>query len=437
MLKLINKTLGSLKNSVARKSLNVLVLRALGALLQIIVLLVITNNASEVLVGKYNYFNSTIIVLSAIVLLGMNNSFLQFSGKLEAYGQFYKIISLYKRNIILIFSTFLVLIVLYGASVKFKLIPYFLKPEISSLFNNILLALLPFAITMLNVEVLRGLNKLYFSEVIRNIGRYGVFLIFILALLLGNNIDYILEAYMLSFLILAILTTIVIFINLNSIELKNKKGISYKEIIWTSFPMSLSLIALLIMQSFDVYVLEQYFSFKQVAYYGVAIKISAVVGIILTSINATIAPQISKLFFANSFTELKDVVGKATRLNVILTIPLIVFLIVFSGMILGFFGEGYLKVQNALYIILAGQIINALCGPVGLYLNMTGRQSFFQKILAIILVINIILNIILIPKYEMIGAAFSTALSFTLWNLIGLWYVLKKDNINLSIFKLL
>ena len=87
-----------------------------------------------------------------------------------------------------------------------------------------------------------------------------------------------------------------------------------------------------------------------------------------------------------------------------------------------------------MYIILIGQVINAFCGPVGLYLNMTGRQNLFQIVLLICLVINVIMNLILIPKYEMIGAAISTAASFTMWNLIGLYIALKKDKVNLSIF---
>ncbi|MAX70207.1 MAG: hypothetical protein CMC76_03770 [Flavobacteriaceae bacterium] len=93
--------------------------------------------------------------------------------------------------------------------------------------------------------------------------------------------------------------------------------------------------------------------------------------------------------------------------------------------------------QNALNIILIGQIVNVLCGPVGLYLNMTSKQFFLQKTLVFALVINIITNFILIPKYEMLGAAISTAFSFIFWNIIGVIYVIKTDRVNLSVFNLL
>ncbi|RZW44905.1 MAG: hypothetical protein EX263_10250, partial [Flavobacteriaceae bacterium] len=425
-MKLIYKLVHSLKDSVIKKSLNVLVLRVLGAILQIAVLLIITNNAREELVGQYNYFNSTIILLGAITLLGMNTSFLQFSGRLDAKGEFNRIVSLYKKKIKLLSAMFLLFFGIYLLVSQVFQIAYFQEEDVAFVLNKVFIVLFPFTLTLLNLEVIRALDLLYTSEALRNVGRFGLLLIFVLALVYFNAIDYLLEAFIISFLLLSAYSTFLIVFKMRRLKtVKDAYNISYKEILKVSFPMSFSLISLLIMQSFDIYVLEKFFSFKTVAYYGIAIKISAVVGIILTSINATIAPQISKLFFADEMSNLRQVIKKATTLNVILTIPLILFLIIFSNNILSFFGSNYILAQQALYIILFGQIINALCGPVGLYLNMTGRQNLFQKVLLIALVINIVMNLVLIPKYEMIGAAISTAFSFTMWNLVGLFIAYK------------
>ncbi|MCK8481791.1 MATE family efflux transporter [Psychroserpens algicola] len=432
----INKLLNTLKDSVVKKSLYVLVLRASGAVLQILVLLFITNNASEELVGQYNYFNSTIIVLSALTLLGMNSSFLQFSGKLDALGAFGKIVSLYKKKIKLLLTMYVVILTCFLIASKLLNIAYFQDEQLTYVLTKVFIALLPFAITLLNLEVLRALDLLYTSETLRNIGRFGVLLVLILVLIYVQRIDLLFDAFILSFLILSVYSSILIVLKMKKVEVsKAALNISYKEILKVSFPMSFSLISLLIMQSFDIYVLEKYYTFTTVAYYGIAIKISAVVGIILTSINATIAPQISKLFFENNKKDLKGVITKATTLNVSLSIPLIIGIIIFSDLILSFFGDNYVLAKQALYVILFGQIINTLCGPVGLYLNMTGRQVFFQRVLLVALILNIIMNLVLIPKYEMLGAAVSTAFSFTFWNILGLLYVLKKDKINLSIFK--
>ena len=93
-------------------------------------------------------------------------------------------------------------------------------------------------------------------------------------------------------------TSIIIILQLRIVKLKEaSKKIRYLEIIKVSFPMSFSLITLLMMQSFDIFILEKYWSFEKVAYYGAAVKITTGIGLILTTINAVIAPDISKLYF--------------------------------------------------------------------------------------------------------------------------------------------
>ena len=112
----LKKIADQLRNPVINSSIKVLILRASGAGLQILVLFTITNFAEETLVGQYNYFNYTIILFSAIVLLGMNTSFLQFSGKLEAEGDLNKMINLYSRCLRLLIISFTSVFLLYWIS---------------------------------------------------------------------------------------------------------------------------------------------------------------------------------------------------------------------------------------------------------------------------------------------------------------------------------
>lgn len=434
-MKFIQKKLQSTQETIIKKSIYVLFLRVFGSVVQMLTLLLITNYAQEKLVGQYNYFNATIVLLGALALLGMNNSFLQFSGRFEAEGQFEKVVSLYKKKLSILAIAFCSLLASFLFASKILNLPYFGKPEVISVLYKVFICLFPFSVTLLNLEVIRALGLLFISEVYRNIGRHGLFFAFVVGLILCDDIQQLLNVYILSFILLSIATTSIIFFKAKQITLNPQQlKVSYKDIIKVSFPMSFSLISLLIMQSFDIYVLEAYHSLGLVAYYGVAIKVSAVVGVILTSINATIAPKISKLFFGNELRELKIIIREAKMLNVVLSIPLIVLTLLTSNYILAFFGQNYILAREALYIILGGQIINALCGPVALYLNMTGRQVFFQRLLLVTLGINVAMNLMLIPKFEMVGAAISTAFSFSLWNIAGLLYVLKKDKINLSIF---
>ena len=58
-----------------------------------------------------------------------------------------------------------------------------------------------------------------------------------------------------------------------------------------------------------------------------------------------------------------------------------------------------------------------MSGSVGVILNMTGKEKVFRNILSIALVINITLNILLITKFGIEGAAIASATSMIFWNL--------------------
>jgi O-antigen/teichoic acid export membrane protein len=60
-------------------------------------------------------------------------------------------------------------------------------------------------------------------------------------------------------------------------------------------------------------------------------------------------------------------------------------------------------------------------------MNMTGKQNKLQRILLLGLLINLVLNVIYIPKYGMIGAAASTVISMVCWKLVATVTIFRKD----------
>lgn len=425
-------------NSFAGTGLKVMILRFLSIGLQFLTLFLITNNASEELVGKYNYLNSTIVIISTLCLMGMNNSILQFSGKLDAENNIGYLKEIYKKKILLLIISSISVLIIYFILSKGLRINYFRDNELNRVILKVLLLLFPYALTQFNYQVIRGLGFLFLSEIFRNVIRFGGFFLMILFLTLTNQLEWLLNAFILIFLILATFSTIIIVIKLHKLSLSNKSTkITYKRILKVSLPMSISFISLQIMQGIDVLFLEQYADFATVGHYGVAVKISTVVGIVLMSVNSIVAPKVSSLYFQNKTSELKSLISKASFFTFIFTTPIILLIFLFSGFILTQFGENYILAQSALVIILVGQVVNSFCGSVGVYLNMTGKQVLFQNILLSALVVNILLNAILIPQYGMLGAAISTSICTSLWNVIGGIIIYKKDTVNIFASNLL
>ncbi len=425
-------TLFNKKEILFRKTFFVVLIRVSGVCLTFLFLISITKFFNENLVGEYNYMSTILVFAGSLCLLGMDSSYLLFSGKLEAENSFIEIVNLYHKKIIIILSIHFLIVILYSITI------FFFNPYIAHELEDILLKAIIaspfFALCNLNFQVIRVLDKIILSEIFRSVTR-NVFLILSVFYIKGNcEPNALLDYVVASFIFVSFVTFFVIKFLMKKLKKNNNienitEKISFKEILKTSLPMTISFFALLIMQSIDVVILKFYEDYDQIALYGIVVKISSILVIFLSSINTIIAPKISELYYSQNKKELTSLINKSIKLNFALTFPVSLLILLFPSFFLGIFGESYLLAKNALLIIISGQIINCLSGSTGIYLNMTGRQKVFQQVILTTLILNIILNIILIPKYGIEGAAFSTFLSLFVWNVYSVIYIYKKDRI--------
>jgi O-antigen/teichoic acid export membrane protein len=289
-----------------------------------------------------------------------------------------------------------------------------------------------YALFYLNIDAFRALGKINISEVFRSILRHVVFLIFAVIIYRTNNAKHLPEALLLSFIILSIISTILVLkIFSKRIKENTKKVvvISKKEIFNKSYPMSISMIAFLFLQSTDILLLGAFNEFKDVAYYSRSVQLALLVSLVLHAVNTVYAPKIAELYTLKKYNTLNQSVRKATKLIFITSFLPILLLFFFANSFLKLFGDDYTQAAIALQVLMVGQIVNTFTGSVGMYMNMTNRQKVLQNILLITIVLNFILNFVLIPKYGMLGAAISTSFSTAGWNLFGCIYLYRNDKV--------
>ena len=213
----------------------------------------------------------------------------------------------------------------------------------------------------------------------------------------------------------------------------NEYNFSYHQIFVRSYPMALSAIAYFIMQSIDIIILTIYEGFESIAYYSVAVKLATATALALMSVNIVIAPKIAEIYSTNDFNKLNKLINDSARIIFIISVPILIILFIFSDFALSLFGENYVLAREALLLLLAGQFFSSLCGPGAIYLNMTGKQKKLNTILILGLVINIILNLVLIPIYGMEGAAAATLISMIFWNSLIVTVIYRTDRIKIFI----
>ncbi len=152
--------------------------------------------------------------------------------------------------------------------------------------------------------------------------------------------------------------------------------------------------------------------------YGVAKRISSLMAFPLIAVNSILGPMIARLYAQESKQELQRVVSFGVGIVMLITSAIAICLVVGGKTLLGLFGSEFTASYGLLMILVAGELINALSGPVALILNMTGHHNDTIKVLGLTVMLNLVLNWFLIPQLGASGAAIATAISLVLWNLL-------------------
>ena len=420
-----------LKNFLIKNSLKVLLLRASGILLMFLLSLFLTNSFSAEIVGQYDFVRSFLMILSGASLLGTNQAIIYYSGILTSKKSFGSIKSIYFKMNFLILVACAILYTPLLVIDKEIINQIFNKQGAYELVSLSLQGLVFYSITMLNIDTIRALKHTLISEGFRNIFRYTPFFIFSIILYIIDSPEDLVLWFIYSFVVIFVISTAVVYFFLfnKNFPKSAAHNFSSTEILRASYPMALSAISYFLMQSTDVLFISAYDTFESVAYYSIAVKLATVTALALISVNIVIAPKIASIYNDKNFSQLKLILKKATRINVVISLPIIILLLFFSEYVLSTFGSNYILAKNALWILLIAQFFNSITGPSALYLNMTGRQKKLNGILVISLLINVVLNIILVPDFGMLGAAISTTTSFVISKILASALVFYLDNV--------
>ncbi|MFV8341576.1 MATE family efflux transporter [Flavobacterium sp. XS2P39] len=405
-------------------------MRVFGVLLLFGFTLFLTNNFSPKSVGQYDFVRSFLLVIGSICLLGCDQSILYFRGKLKGTNALYALKGIYKKSVGLLFSMSMILFLVVFCTNKDYVNTFFSDQGLHSILLKSSGILFFSALTTLNIEVFRALDRLYVAELFRNTIKHIPLILGAILLVYIKKEIYLVDAFLIGFVILAIITTILVFNYFGKVKTNTvNEPVTYKEIVVKSYPIAISGMALFLLMSFDIMFLKKYRDDETVAFYSLAVKLMTILSMVIVTVNITASTKIAEYFSIKNNGELNKIVKNSSRLIFILTLPAVVLICVFSEYILSFFGSDYLAAKDALLILIIGQGICSVFGSASVYLNMTGRQHLFQVILVVAVFINFVLNGLLIPQYGMTGAAVAFVVSSFLWNFISAAIIYYKDKV--------
>jgi O-antigen/teichoic acid export membrane protein len=380
---------------------------------------------------EWGIYSLCFTLLSIAVLLpkfGFDNSLVRIITELNTHNNHKEIKRvLFKALAISIIITLLIVVVINSFSdvIIAKILKQNnLKPYI----KLISLCVLPIVILTIISATFQAFKKTMLFMLFQTAFINFVFLILLLIYhYLEINIK-IFELYYYSALITMIISifTLYGFLNKKSLSLQQKEiKYGFKKIATISLPMLLSSSFALLMGWSDIIMLSYFKTAADIGIYNSALKLAALSSITLIAVNAIATPKFVEFYSKMDMSGLESIVKKSTKMIFYSTAPVLIILIIFSKKILGLFGDEFSIGYLALIYLCIASFINAISGSVGYIMQMTNQQKTYQNIIITAFIINLILNIILIPKYSFNGAALASSLAMIFWN-IALVIIIKR-----------
>lgn len=402
------------------------------------VILIISQNLGAKAVGLYSLYISFLSILGVLSAVGLGMISLKYAGEFKADSNNSHIKRLYKLTLEIVFPVglFIAFLVFLFSDTLFEI---FFKID-GTLFLSVLVSIMvfAFALFLINVEYLRALDSLRVSEFFKS-SFIPVLILVSLYLLLSNDTEFLLPIYLYSTaLFFAVLIMLVLIFRRFSelVESKDRFTLTKKQVLLSSLPLLMVSFGVFLMSHVDNFIIAYYLTPNDVGIYAVAFKVAFVTGLVLVAVNTVVAVRFSELYSNNDIEALKATVGFSTTLVFFGTLPLAVIIIIFPEFILSLFGAEFIGGQYSLVILAFAMLLTALSGSVGHLLVMTGSQLVVQNVVWSSLLLNIVLDIVLVPSYGIEGAAIATALSLVFQNFLLVMVARKKLGINTFLMRL-
>jgi O-antigen/teichoic acid export membrane protein len=187
-----------------------------------------------------------------------------------------------------------------------------------------------------------------------------------------------------------------------------------------AFPMLVYGGAQIILGQTDVVMLGVMRGANEVGLYAVANRLAFLMTYVMTASNMILMPVMSRLYANGEKERLQKTLSRAIHISFFLALPVGLILIFSGKSILIVFGHGFTNAQPALAILAVGRLLDVSIG-VGsgaLVLIVAGAEKLVARIFLYASIMNVIMNMVLIPKYGISGAAIASVVALFLAEIV-------------------
>ena len=206
-----------------------------------------------------------------------------------------------------------------------------------------------------------------------------------------------------------------------------------KTMLWLATALPILLIEgfELLLQNTDVMVIAHFMQASDAGVYFAALKTISLVSFVHFAVGSAVAHKLSAMNARGDQAALRAYVRDGARWTFWPSLAGALGLLILGKPLLAMFGHGFADAYGVMLILAVGLVFRATMGPAEFVLNMLGQQKLTAAVLFATAGLNLALNIWLVPKFGLDGAATATSTCLVTSSL--LFYIAARRRLDIDI----
>ena len=386
---------------------------------RLVIGIVVTRLLGSEKYGLYSLAQTAFEVVAGLALLGLTSALVRYISSFSSQEDAPGVWGALQVGV----GVPTILSVLFGAGLCLAAGPIaermFHEPELAPLLRLAGLAVPFLTLGQMLAAATRGFKSMRHTVIAQNISQPLIKLVLVAALAIaGLNATKALSAYIVS----VIVTTVMLLYFLNSLfSLKRPLRAARhntREMMKFALPLYVTDLINTFRSNIQTLLLGTMNTVTTVGIFSVASQVNLIGRAFHQSIVTVSMPIVSELYGRGEREPLARFYQTMSKWTFTLNLPVFLITLLFPGPILSIFGREFVEGATALLILAWGNLAVSSTGICGVVLDMTGNTVFTMANTIVLSVLTIGLNVLLIPRWGVVGAATATMVSVLLVNLL-------------------
>jgi len=278
---------------------------------------------------------------------------------------------------------------------------------------------LPFVVGLrLGVSAIRGFENTRYKILTKDL-LYPLTRVVVVVALLLSGMGVLAAGY--AYLVAAVLTFVVAHLLLHRlVPLVGPVRTHVREVLGFSAPLVVAGFLTTLLTWTDTLMVGYFRPSFEVGQYSAAYTVAGALLIVLSAFGFLYLPMASRLDAERRHGEIDRIYATSTKWVYVVTFPPFLVFVVFPGDVMTvFFGSSYVPAALALSVLSVGFFSNAVGGRNRETLSALGRSKLVVLVNGTAFTLNLVLNLLLIPRYGFLGASVASAISIVALNAVA------------------